>query len=220
MLVLNNVLNFQPSGHQSSSHNNCFSVGFANSSWEIRLLRPSPQVVLLCVKHSSFSGWQLQLHYKVALLYHCSYLDSLLFNYLKNFVFFNYTWHSIWYGVFFFKQDDFLFSQGLALGLREAMTMKQFPCERRKCKNRKEKQWRGKASCFLQTFDNFAAVHRSFSPVETGLCPAWLMLSQSPSLGPTAVTLPLSFPLRYVKWLWDTRSVLYSVMIKVVLFLQ
>lgn len=142
------------------------------------------------------------------------------FNYFLKFVFFNYTWHSVLHGVFFFKQDDFLFSQELALGLREGMTMKQFPCERRKCKSRKEKQWRSKPAVSYKLLTT--------SQLFTVLSPQWKLASAQPDWcfsSPPLLAQQLWPCHCHSSWdmlseLWDTQPVLYSVIIKVLLFLQ
>lgn len=59
-------------------------------------------------------------------------------------------------------------SQGRGLDLRVGKTLNNLH-SKRGSRKKKRKTWRGQASCFLQTFDSFAAVHCPFAPVATGL---------------------------------------------------
>ena len=55
MLILNNVFNFQSSGHQFSSHNICFLANFAHSS-----LGHITKVILLCFNNPRYQVWDVR----------------------------------------------------------------------------------------------------------------------------------------------------------------
>lgn len=74
-------------------------------------------------------------------------------------------------GVFVFKQDEFLLSQGLALGFREGMTNNSRVKEgNAKTEKKNNEEAKPAVSYRLLTTSQLFTV--LFSPMETGLCPA------------------------------------------------